>query len=125
MKSKILPIVFSVALALPALAGKAVPNASKEPCTGKIVYVAEKKTSISVKPKGAETSTGFKISADTKITLDGAAATATDLHKDWKAVVTPKADDVAIAAEVAMTKGSDAAPKKPEAPAAEKTESEP
>ena len=125
MKLKLIQITLSLAFALPAMAGKAIPNTSKESCSGRIVYVAEKKNSISVKTQGAEVSTGFKINAETKVTLNGAAATVADLHKDWKVVVTPKAEDVGIAAEVAMAKGGDSAKKKSDSPSADKQNSEP
>lgn len=125
MKSKLIQITLFIAFTLPVIAGKAIPNASKESCSGRIVYVAEKKNSISVKTQGAEVSTGFKINAETKVTLNGAAATVADLHKDWKAVVTPKSDDVGIAAEIAMTKGGGTTKQGAESPSSNKQESNP
>ncbi len=89
----------------------AVTNSAAETVTGKIGYISDKK--ITVKAKGAEASTAFLIDAETKITVNGEAKTATDLKTKWNAAVTPKATDFATAATIDVTKAAGTA----EAPA--------
>jgi hypothetical protein len=85
----------------------AVTNSTAEAVTGKIGYVSSKK--ITVKAKGAAASTAFLIDAETKITVNGEAKTATDLKTKWNASVTPKASDFATAASIDATKAAGAA----------------
>ena len=89
----------------------AVTNSAADTVTGKIAYISDKK--INVKAKGAEASTAFLIDAETKITVNGEAKTATDLKTKWNAAVTPKATDFATAATIDVTKAAGTA----EAPA--------
>jgi len=89
----------------------AVTNSTSETVTGKIGYISDKK--ITVKAKGAAASTAFLIDAETKITVNGEAKTATDLKTKWNASVTPKASDFATAATIDVTKAAGTA----EAPA--------
>ena len=79
-----------------------VPNASASPTEGRIGYVSDKK--VTVKAKGAEASTAFKLDAETKVTLNGEAKAAADLKKGWMAKVTPKSTDVETAATIEITK---------------------
>lgn len=113
MKHTIRHLALSIALTLPMIAGDAAPNTSKEPYTGRIIFVSEAK--VSVKTKGVETSTVFKLGADTKVTLNGEAKVVTELKKGWKVVVTPKTDDPSTAASVAVNTSTPAeVEKKPE-----------
>ena len=117
MKTRIaaLSILLVTAFAFPAFAeepaatpkpaaAKAVANVSKDPLTGKITYISDKK--ICVKPKGAPASSFFLITAETKVTVNGEAKAVTDIKKGWSGVVTPKADDITTAATVVITKTS-------------------
>ncbi len=117
MKTQILGILFTAAFVVPALAGKAVMNTSKEPTTGRIVYVHANQKSLSVKAKDLESSTGFKISAATKVTLDGVDKTAADITKGLYATVTPKADDLVTAATITLSAKPITAPAPTPAPA--------
>jgi hypothetical protein len=94
-----------------ATATKSVPNASKDPSSGRITFVSDKK--INIKAKGAECSTFYMLAPETKITVNGEAKTVSEIKKGWKGTVTPKADNVATAAEIVVTtskeKGSDPA----------------
>ncbi len=89
----------------------ALTNSTSETVTGKIGYISDKK--ITVKAKGAAASTAFLIDAETKITVNGEAKTATDLKTKWNASVTPKASVFATAATIDVTKAAGTA----EAPA--------
>jgi hypothetical protein len=80
----------------------AVPNTSTSPTEGRVGYVSDKK--ITVKVKGAEASTAFKVDAETKVTLNGEAKTVADLKKGWIAKVTPKGADVETAASIEIIK---------------------
>ena len=124
MKKIAITLTLLAALALPLVAQDtnkpakkpAVPNASTSPTEGKIGYVAKDFTKITVKAKGAEASTSFKLDAETKITINGEAKTAADLKTKWNAKVTPKASDLETAATVEVTKsaGGDKKPEKAE-----------
>ena len=123
MKKIALALAVLTALALPLAAQDApkpakkpsVPNASASPTEGKIGYISDKK--ITVKAKGADASTAFKLDAETKVTVNGESKTVADLKKGWTAKVTPKTAALDSAATVEVTKTESAAPKeaKPEA----------
>ncbi len=100
MKSTLRPLALFLTFAAHVMAGEAVPNTAKEPYTGRIMFVSEAK--VSVKAKGVENSTVFKLGADTRVTLNGQVKVVTELKKGWKVVVTPKADDPSTAAAVAV-----------------------
>jgi len=110
MKKIALALTLLTALALPLVAQEtnkpakkpSVPNASTSPTEGRIGYISDKK--ITVRPKGAEASTAFKLDAETKVTVNGEAKTVADLKKGWTAKVTPKASDLESAASVDVTK---------------------
>jgi len=110
MKKIALALTVLSALALPLVAQEtnkpakkpAVPNASTSPTEGRIGFVSDKK--ITVRPKGAEASTAFKLDAETKVTVNGEAKSVADLKKGWTAKVTPKAADLETAATVDVTK---------------------
>ena len=122
MKTITLALTLLTALALPLVAQEtnkpvkkpSVPNASASPTEGRVGFVSDKK--ITVKVKGAEASTAFKLDAETKITVNGETKTAADLKKGWMAKVSPKATDLETAATVEVTKKEGGAPKeaKPE-----------
>ena len=100
MSGLVLPLVAQDA---PKPAKKpSVPNASTSPTEGRIGFVSDKK--ITVRPKGAEASTAFKLDAETKVTVNGEAKSVADLKKGWTAKVTPKAADLETAATVDVTK---------------------
>jgi hypothetical protein len=82
----------------------AVTNSSSETVTGKIGYIGPKK--ITVKAKGAESSTAFLIDPETKITLNGEPKAVTDLKKGWNASVTPNATNFPTAAVISVTKAA-------------------
>jgi len=123
MKKIALALTVLTALALPLVAQDApkpakkpsVPNASASPTEGKIGYISDKK--ITVKAKGADASTAFKLDTETKVTVNGESKAVTDLKKGWTAKVSPKTTDLESAASVEVTKTESAAPKvaKPEA----------
>lgn len=100
MRTTLRHLALSLAFTLPLMAGEAIPNAAKEPFNGRIIFVSDAK--VSVRAKGVSTTTVFKLAADTKVTLNGEAKTATELKKGWKVVVTPKAEDPSTAASVAV-----------------------
>ena len=116
MKKIAMTLTILAALALPLVAQDqestkpakkpSVPNASTSPTEGKIGYVAKDFTKITVKAKGAEASTAFKLDGETKITINGEAKTAADLKTKWNAKVTPKASDLETAATVEVTKSA-------------------
>lgn len=122
MKKIAIALTMVTALALPLVAQDptkpakkpSVPNASASPTEGRIGYISEKK--ITVKPKGAEASTAFKLNAETKVTINGESKTAAEIKKGWMAKVTPQATDLETAATVEVTKKEGGAPKdsKPE-----------
>ena len=111
-------MLLSAAFVLPVMAGKAVMNTSKEPCTGRIVYVHANLKSLSVKVNGAGSSTGFKITAATKVTLNGEDKTSAEVVKGLYATVTPIADDLVTAATITLSTTPISAP----APAPAKAE---
>ena len=119
MKTITLALTLLTALALPLVAQDtnkpakkpAVPNASASPTEGRVGFVSDKK--ITVKVKGAEASTAFKVDAETKVTLNGEAKAVTDLKKGWMAKVTPKSTDVETAATIEITKAEVPAKKEP------------
>lgn len=110
MKKIAIALTVLTALALPLVAqetGKpakkpAVPNASTSPTEGRIGFVSQNK--VTVKPKGAEVGTAFKLDAETKVSVNGEAKAIADLKKGWTAKVTPKAADLESAASVEVTK---------------------
>ena len=110
MKKIALALTVLTALALPLVAQEtnkpakkpAMPNASTSPTEGRIGYISDKK--ITVRPKGAEASTAFKLDAETKVSVNGEAKAIADLKKGWTAKVTPKAADLESAASVEVTK---------------------
>ncbi|NDE85227.1 MAG: hypothetical protein EB056_04270 [Verrucomicrobia bacterium] len=112
MKKIAIALAILTALALPLVAqeaGKpakkpAVPNTLTSPTEGKIGFVAKDFKKITVKAKGAEAGTAFKIDEETKITINGESKTAADLKTKWNAKVTPKASDLETAASVEVTK---------------------
>lgn len=122
MKKLTIALTVLTALALPLVAQEtnkpakkpSVPNASASPTEGRIGYVSDKK--VTVKAKGAEASTAFKLDAETKVTVNGEAKTTAELKKGWMAKVTPKAADVETAATIEVTKKEGGAAKeaKPE-----------
>jgi len=72
---------------------------------GKVVSATAEKL-VMTSSDGKEHS--HKIAADAKITLDGKAAKATDLKKDFRVRVTTKADDATIATRIeALDKNPD------------------
>lgn len=123
MKKLTIALAVLAALAFPLVAQDtnkpakkpAVPNVSTSPTEGRIGFVSDKK--VTVKAKGAEASTAFKLDAETKVTVNGEAKTAAELKKGWMAKVTPKAADLETAATIEVTKKEGGAPKeaKPEA----------
>lgn len=121
MRKITIALTLLTALALPLVAQDtnkpakkpAVPNASASPTEGRVGYVSEKK--ITVKAKGAEASTAFKVDAETKVTLNGEAKQVADLKKGWMAKVTPKSTDVETAATIEITK-TEIPPKKNQKP---------
>lgn len=119
MKKITIALTLLTALALPLVAQDtnkpakkpAVPNASASPTEGRVGYVSEKK--ITVKVKGAEASTAFKVDAETKVTLKGEAKTVADLKRGWIAKVTPKDVDVETAAVIEVIKAEVPVKKEP------------
>lgn len=119
MKKITVALTLLTALALPLVAQDtnkpakkpAVPNASASPTEGRVGYVSEKK--ITVKVKGAEASTAFKVDAETKVTLKGEAKTVADLKRGWIAKVTPKDSDVETAAVIEVIKAEVPVKKEP------------
>ena len=119
MKTINLAIALLTALALPLAAQDtskpakkpAVPNTSTSATEGRVGYVSENK--ITVKAKGAEASTAFKVDAETKVTLNGEAKTVADLKKGWMAKVTPKSTDVETASTIEITKAEAPTKKEP------------
>lgn len=121
MKTIALSLTLLTALALPLVAQDtnkpakkpAVPNVSTNPTEGRLGYISEKK--ITVKAKGAEASTAYKVDADTKVTLNGEAKLVADLTKGWIVKVTPKSGDVETAATIEVIKAEVPAKKEPKA----------
>ena len=119
MKKIATALTVLLALSLPLMAQEAnkpakkpaVPNTSTSPTEGRVGYVSDKK--ITVKVKGAEASTAFKVDAETKVTLNGQAKTVADLKKGWMAKVTPKSTDVETAGTIEITKAEAPAKKEP------------
>lgn len=96
-----------VLLSATAFAGKSSPNTSTQPVTGRIAFISESK--ITLKVSGGE-KTMFNITPETKILLNGAAATPKQLKFDWKVEVAPAAADPANAATITCNKAAAAAP---------------
>lgn len=119
MKKVAIAVTLLTALALPLVAQEtnkpakkpSVPNSSTSPTEGKIGYVAKDFKKITVKAKGAEASTAFKLDEETKVSINGEAKTAADLKTKWNAKVTPKASDLETAATVEVIKKDDAGDK--------------
>ena len=82
------------------------PNESTEPVSGRIGFLGKAGDKITVKPASGGESVNFKVTPETKISLNGETKTLAELKKDWKVKVTPKADDAATAASVEVTKGA-------------------
>jgi len=113
MKATLRQLALILSFAAPVMAGEAVTNTSKDPYSGRIMFVSEAK--VSVKAKGVENSTVFKLGADTKVTLNGEPKGVTELKKGWKVVVTPKTEDPSTAAAVVVNTSPPAeVEKKPE-----------
>ena len=105
MRTALCHAALALVFTLPLMAKDPSPNTSKDPLTGRLFFASV--TKVSVKSKPTETSsTVFKLAVDTKVTINGEARTAAELKKGWKVVVTPKADDLATAASVAVTTSS-------------------
>jgi len=105
MRTALFHAALALVFTLPLMAKDTSPNTSKNPLAGRLFFSSA--TKVSVKSKPTETSsTVFKLAEDTKVTINGEARTAAELKKGWKVVVTPKADDPATAASVAVTTSS-------------------
>jgi len=105
MKTALWHAALALVFTLPLMAQEVTPNTSKKPFTGRIFFSSTEK--ITVKAKANESaSTLFNLAADTKVTLNGEARSAAEMKKGWKVLVTPKADDPAIAASVAVVTSS-------------------
>ena len=82
------------------------PNESKEPVSGRIAFLGKAGDKITVKPAGGGESVNFKVTPETKISINGETKTFADLKKDWKVKVTPTEADAATASSVDVTKGA-------------------
>lgn len=108
MNKKILAVLLcSCALVSFSQAGSK-PNESKEPVSGRIAFLGKAGDKITVKPSGGGESVNFKVTSDTKITLNGEEKSLGQLKQDWKVKVTPKEGEPATAATVEATKGAKA-----------------
>ena len=105
MKKNILIALFCSCALLSLGQAQSKPNDSKEPVPGRISFLGKEGDKITVKPKGGGESVNFKVTPETKVTLNGEAKTMAELKKDWKVKVTPKSDDPGTAASVEATKG--------------------
>lgn len=84
------------------------PNESADPVSGRIAFLGKAGDKITVKPSGGGESVNFKVTSDTKITLNGEEKSLGQLKQDWKVKVTPKEGEPATAATVEATKGAKA-----------------
>jgi len=105
MRTALYHAALALVFTLPLMAKDTSPNTSKNPLAGRVFFASATKVSVKSEPTESS-STVFKIAEDTKVTINGEARTATELKKGWKVVVTPKADDPATAASVAVTTSS-------------------
>jgi len=119
MKTITLALTILTALAFPLLAQDtnkpakkpAVPNTSTSPTEGRVGYISDKK--ITVKIKGAEASTAFKVDAETKVTQNGESKTVAEIKKGWIVKATPKSSDVETVAIIEIIKAEAPAKKEP------------
>lgn len=105
MKKNLLVALFCSCALISLVQAESKPNESKEPVSGRIAFLGKAGDKITVKPGGGGESVNFKVTSDTKVSLNGETKTLAELKKDWKVKVTPKADDAATAASVEVTKG--------------------
>ena len=103
-KNLLVALLCSCAL-ISVVQAESKPNESKEPVSGRIAFLGKAGDKITVKPGGGGESVNFKVTPETKVTLNGEAKTMAELKKDWKVKVTPKSDDPGTAASVEATKG--------------------
>ena len=82
------------------------PNESKEPVSGRIAFLGKAGDKITVKPAGGGESVNFKVTPETKVSVNGEAKPFAELKKDWKVKITPTEADAATAASVEVTKGA-------------------
>ena len=106
MNKNLLIALFCTFALLPLVQAESKPNESKEPVSGRIAFLGKTGDKITVKPAGGGESVNFKVTSETKITLNGETKTLAELKKDWKVTVTPKTEDPTTAASVEATKGS-------------------
>lgn len=106
MNKNLLIALFCSFALIPLAQAESKPNESKEPVSGRIAFIGKSGDKITVKPGGGGESVSFKVTPETKVSLNGETKSLTELKKDWKVTVTPKADDSATAASVEVTKGS-------------------
>lgn len=105
MNKNLLIALFCSFALIPLAQAESKPNESKEPVSGRIAFLGKAGDKITVKPGGGAEAVNFKVTPDTKISLNGETKTLAELKKDWKVTVTPKADDPATAASVEAKKG--------------------
>jgi len=82
------------------------PNESAEPVSGRIAFLGKAGDKITVKPIGGGESANFKVTPETKISVNGESKTFADLKADWKVKVTPAEADPSSAATIEVTKSS-------------------
>ncbi|MEY5063351.1 MAG: hypothetical protein RLZZ112_1315 [Verrucomicrobiota bacterium] len=105
MKKSSLLVAMLVAFAAFTQAGSK-PNESAEPVSGRIAFLGKAGDKITVKPSGGGESVNFKVTSETKVSLNGEEKTLGQLKQDWKVKVTPKEGEPATAAMVEATKGA-------------------
>ena len=98
-------LVCACALISPGQA-ESKPNASSEPVSGRIAFLGKAGDKITVKPAGGGESVNFKVTPETKVSVNGETKALDELKKDWKVKVTPTEADPATAASVEVTKGA-------------------
>ena len=103
-KNLLTALLCSVAL-IPLLHAESKPNESKEPVSGRIAFLGKAGDKITVKPSGGGESVNFKVTPETKVSVNGETKTIAELNKDWKVKVTPSESDAATASSVEVTKG--------------------
>lgn len=105
MNKNILALLLCSCALISFVQAESKPNESKEPVSGRIAFLGKAGDKITVKPGGGGESVNFKVSPETKVSLNGETKTLGELKKDWKVKVTPKADDPTTAASVEAKKG--------------------
>jgi len=105
MNKTILLALLSAGVLICSVQAESKPNVSKDPVSGRISFLGKEGEKITVKTKGGGESVGFKVAADTKVSINGETKTMAELKKDWKVTVTPKAEDPATAASIEVSKG--------------------